>query len=318
MRGQGCTKCREDLHFCDDNRSMPSRPRPAAAVPAFALYGEAGAPALDMLHVESLQSRSRLYRWSIDAHVHHGLYQLIWLQCGPAEVRLDDLHRTCRGPALIVVPPTAVHGFRFEADTEGQVLTLSPRSLLEGDLAAAGDALRALFEHPRLLVLPAAEADRIATMFALLLGEFEAPGSGVSPVPLWLARALVWRLAGLSAQIDEAATPAARGQQLRYTRFLSLVEAHYREHWPVARYAERLGLSVERLNRLVRAESGRTPLALVHDRLAREACRRVVYVAAPISRLAFELGFDDPAYFCRFFKRRTGLSPRDYRRRSLA
>jgi len=50
----------------------------------------------------------------------------------------------------------------------------------------------------------------------------------------------------------------------------------------------------------------------------REACRRLIYIAAPVSTLAFELGFDDPAYFCRFFKRHTGLSPRDYRLRQAA
>ncbi|HNB47561.1 MAG TPA: helix-turn-helix domain-containing protein, partial [Burkholderiaceae bacterium] len=91
------------------------------------------------------------------------------------------------------------------------------------------------------------------------------------------------------------------------------MESHYLEHWPVSRYAERLGLSTERLNRMVRAETGLNAQALLHARLAREACRRLVHVAAPVSRLAFELGFEDPAYFCRFFKRHTGFSPRAFR-----
>jgi AraC family transcriptional activator of pobA len=82
----------------------------------------------------------------------------------------------------------------------------------------------------------------------------------------------------------------------------------------VARYADRLGLAPVRLNRLTRAETGQAALDLVHKRLAREACRRLTYNATPISKLAYELGFEDPAYFCRFFKRRTGRSPRDYRR----
>jgi AraC family transcriptional regulator, transcriptional activator of pobA len=51
----------------------------------------------------------------------------------------------------------------------------------------------------------------------------------------------------------------------------------------------------------------------VHERLTREACRRLVYIAAPAASLAAELGFDDPAYFSRFFKRRTGLSPHRWR-----
>ena len=97
-------------------------------------------------------------------------------------------------------------------------------------------------------------------------------------------------------------------------RAAKLSIARYREHWPASRYAERLGLSTERLNRMVRAETGHNAQALLHVRLAREACRRLVHVAAPVSRLAFELGFEeDPAYFCRFFKRQTGLSPTDYR-----
>ena len=146
---------------------------------------------------------------------------------------------------------------------------------------------------------------RIGALFDNLWAEFNAPGSAGSPVPPWLARALVWRLAQIGAQLDQAEGPAARGQQALFTRFLVLLEAHHAAHWPVARYADRLGLTPERLNRLVRAESGRSALQLIHDRLAREACRRLVYIAAPISRLAFELGFDDPAYFCRFFKRQT-------------
>jgi len=91
------------------------------------------------------------------------------------------------------------------------------------------------------------------------------------------------------------------------------VEQHFLEHWRLTRYADRLGLSTQRLNRLARAESGRSALEIVHDRLTREACRRLYYVAAPAEKLALELGFDDPAYFSRFFKRRTGMSPRRWR-----
>jgi AraC family transcriptional activator of pobA len=67
---------------------------------------------------------------------------------------------------------------------------------------------------------------------------------------------------------------------------------------------------------MVRAETGQNAQALLHARLAREACRRLVHVVAPVSRLAFELGFEDPAYFCRFFKRHTGLAPSDYREKA--
>jgi AraC family transcriptional activator of pobA len=287
--------------------------RRKSSIPAFALYGEAfGAPA-DMLHVEAIQARSRRYRWEIDAHTHHGLHQVLWVASGPAEVALDDVREQCQGPVAIVIPPRVVHAFRLSRDTEGQVLTFNPSAVIEGDLPATGQALRELFAGPRVLHFesPAASTRRIATLFEDLAEEFASADAAGSPVPLWLARAIIWRLARQGALQQRRARGSGEGL---FTRFMVLVEAHHREHWPIARYAAEMGLSPERLNRLTRAETGKAALELVHARLAREACRRLTYIAAPISTLAFELGFDDPAYFCRFFKRRIGRNPRDYRR----
>ncbi len=245
-----------------------------------------------------------------------GLHQVLWLRAGSARVALDEQRQECNGPAVIVIPPGVVHAFRFAPRTDGCVLTFGAGAMVEGDAQAAGPALRTLFAAPRVLGLEGDEAQpRIAGLFGQLAEEFRAPGPAGSPVPLWLARSVVWRLGELVARRDAAAGPARREHQALFTRFVVLIDAKHLAHWSVARYADRLGLTPERLNRLVRAEAGRSALELIHERLAREACRRLLYVAAPISQLGFELGFEDPAYFCRFFKRRLGCSPREYRRR---
>lgn len=285
------------------------------SIPAFALYGEVSGAQADMLHVEAIQTRSRLYRWEIDAHTHQGLHQILWIVSGPAEIALDETRERRKGPVAVVIPPGVVHAFRFSRETDGHVFTFNPRAMIEGDVPATGEALRHLFATPRILDFEpgAAATRRIASLFEDLADEFSASDSAGSPVPLWLGRSLVWRLARESArQSNEARHGGSRAAL--FTRLIVLIEAHHREHWPVSRYAHELGVTSERLNRLTRAETGQSALDLVHARLTREACRRLTYVAAPISKLAFELGFDDPAYFCRFFKRHTGFNPRDYRR----
>ncbi len=285
--------------------------RDKSGIPAFALYGEAHRAPPDRLHVEPIQSRSRLHRWAIDAHMHRGLHQILWVAAGPAEVVLDELREPCAGPVSIIVPPGTVHGFRFTADTDGFVLTFDPRAVIEGDLPATGDALRELFCAPRILRFAshpesARRLDALMRELALEFASVDAPGS---PVPLWLARSIVWRLARHGVHLDRG-TCRTRAP---FTRFLVLVEANHRRHWSISTYAGALGLTVERLNRVVRAETGKTALALVHERLAREACRRLIYTAAPIATIAAELGFRDAAYFCRFFRRRRGQGPRNYR-----
>lgn len=295
---------------------MASRRSRRAELPAFALYGETRRALPAMLHVESIESRSRLYDWEIHSHVHHGLHQLLWLRAGPVQALLDESRAEAVGPLVIAIPPTVAHAFRFTPRTDGLVLTLDARRLAEGEAEAFGRALQTLFAQPRVMAVPAHEVDRLQALFAALHVETRADED--SPVPTWLARSVVWRLAHIAQQASrhDTGTPLAKARDALYTRWVVLMEAHYREHWPVSRYAQRLGLSTERLNRLVRAETGQNAQALLHARLFREACRRLVHVAAPVSRIGFDLGFEDPAYFCRFFKRQAGIGPREYRARA--
>jgi AraC family transcriptional regulator, transcriptional activator of pobA len=282
-------------------------------LPTFVLYGDSGRLPPSLLHIESIAARSRLHDWAIGSHVHQGLHQLLWLRAGPVHARLDDAQVEAEGPLAVVIPPSVAHAFRFTPHSDGMVLTFDARRLAEGETEAFGHALQALFLAPRTLNLPPHEAARLQTLFAAL--QAEADASDDATVPAWLARCIVWRLADVARRDD--GSPARRpGRDALYTRWVVLMEAHYRDHWPVARYAAQLGLSPERLNRLLRAETGQPAQTLLHGRLFREACRHLVHVAAPVSQIAFELGFDDPAYFCRFFKRHAGESPRAYRARA--
>ena len=169
----------------------------SAPIPSFALYGEAAQPGQEMLHIEEVQSRSRLHHWEIQPHVHQGLYQVLGLRKGQAQVLLDEQRSTARGPVAIVVPPGVVHGFRFARETDGLVLTLSARFLVEGEFQSIGDAFGQLFSAPGVLALGEenAMAARLDGLFAELAAEFLAPGNSESPVPGWLARAVIWRLA---------------------------------------------------------------------------------------------------------------------------
>lgn len=305
--------------------ASPTRRRAPDRLPAFTLYGEVpSGPGALLLHIESIDSRSRLYDWEIDAHVHQGLHQVLWLCTGRVAAMLDETRISAQGPCALVIPPGVAHAFSFSPGSDGHVFTVNATRLAEGEASGqggVGEALQALFARPRSLS-PApdgAEVERLQALFEALLAEHQASDAG-SPVPLWLARSVVWRLAQLALREDRDSAKGVPGtrrasadRQSLYTRWVVLMESHYLAHWPVSRYAERLGLSTERLNRMLRAETGLNAQALLHARLAREACRRLVHVAAPVSRLAFELGFEDPAYFCRFFKRHTGLSPRDFR-----
>jgi AraC family transcriptional activator of pobA len=95
--------------------------------------------------------------------------------------------------------------------------------------------------------------------------------------------------------------------------FLERLELHYREHWSIARYAEGLGLSAAHLNALCRRLGGQSALQLVNARLLLEAKRCLVYTHMTVNQVSDSLGFSEPAYFSRFFKRCSGQSPKEFR-----
>ncbi len=93
-----------------------------------------------------------------------------------------------------------------------------------------------------------------------------------------------------------------------------LLEANFKAQWPVARYATHIGISHDRLHSLCTRKLGRTPKALIAERVAREAALALERSTLSLEQLSFVLGFRDPAHFSHFFKRMTGVAPGAYRR----
>ena len=96
-------------------------------------------------------------------------------------------------------------------------------------------------------------------------------------------------------------------------RFRSMVERDFRRLHRVGDYAARLDVSPGHLNVLCRAHLGRSASAEIHQRLLLEARRLLRYTDKPAFAIAQELGFADPAYFGRFFKREARVTPRGFR-----
>jgi AraC family transcriptional activator of pobA len=99
-------------------------------------------------------------------------------------------------------------------------------------------------------------------------------------------------------------------------RLRLLIERHFRESHRPADYARRLRITVGHLNQLSRRHLGRTVGVVIRERLALEAKRQLLHTDATAAEIAYALGFKDPAYFARFFRRATRASPTAFRKRA--
>jgi len=288
-----------------------SRP---ASVPAFYLYGESLQPPDErLIHIETIAARSRLHDWIIRPHRHRDLHQLLLIERGRVEARLDERTAPLRAPAVILVPPGAVHSFRFQPETVGVVVSFA--STLAEELRAASPGLAEHLEKCNALVLDRAALRQtdLRALAAMLLREFgrSAPGRRLA-----LRGTLAALLANLQRLLpdmaDTVATVSSRDREL-VARFREQTERRFRQHPALTEYAALLRTSESRLRRACLAVTGQSPVELVHLRLLLEAERQLRYTSMSVTQVAYHLGFEDPAYFSRFFARRTGISPRAFR-----
>ena len=291
-------------------RTAPQR------IPSYFLYGEAARPHDERtLHVESIEARSSRHRWKIEAHRHRSLHQLVVVLKGRGVVVAESSVAHFRPPALCIVPAGTVHGFEFEPGTLGSVVTIADELLQE--LARREPALLQLFKDPATLELPAGSAPtiellRVSRLLAHEHSQVTAASRGLAMegcLALLLAQIL-----RISRATDHADSPMGRQQQL-VARFRAAIEAGFRSNQAIPGYARALQVSESSLRNACLKATGQPPIHLVHARVLLEAKRQLYYTARPVSEIAYELGFDDAAYFTRFFTRRAGISPRAFRAR---
>ena len=92
----------------------------------------------------------------------------------------------------------------------------------------------------------------------------------------------------------------------KFIEFKIVVETHLTEQPSINAIAEKLALSTNSLYRIVKEYSGISPKDFLTNRLMIEAKRKINYSNLSIKELAYELGFNDPDYFSRLFKKCTG------------
>lgn len=317
----------------DSTGGFPSEPaeRPHAApastfrTGAMNAMNALGALGAREVLAQVIQPTLHRQRWSLDGAPSGAMYRAIHLSSGRGEVSHSAGTMVLRAPELVWLPAGAARSLRVEAGSTGVVVGVSD-SLLAASIGdqAESAALRQISAQPCQFSLHET-AVRDELVRSLLAIELEArQGTGGAwhylAAHLTIVLVLLWRNAG--REPGGAGEPGApqRGTPAnqRLQRFRHLVEAQFRQHWTVARYAQALSVSPDRLNDLCVRSLGRAPLALVHQRLAREACLLLSGSDMSVERLAGDLGFASASHFSRFFKRCMTVGPKAWRVQSRA
>lgn len=285
-----------------------------AEIPVFKLYGEKSnwwTP--DLLHYETIASRSSLHGWEIKPHRHSDLYQLFYVQEGRAELNIEGGLSIYNEGILQWVSPLCVHGFRFSSDVRGCVLTIASSVISNFERSMKSPLA---FNASALNLEIARDREFLDYLFDSLAQEYRRKESGRElALESWINILLTW-LQRRSIEENDTTEFRTKGH-VSFSRFSNLVELHYHEQWSVQKYAQELGVSVVRLNTICQQLCQQTALQFIHQHLLLEAKRNLLYTVMTIANISDRLGFSEQAYFSRFFKRLTGTTPNAFRQAGI-
>lgn len=245
----------------------------------------------------------------------HKYLTIAWNRGERQKVTIDEIEYEF--PANSILPLMVNQSFRFEnsADVVAWQFNRDFYCIVDHDREVG--CVGFLFygsSNQMFLNLGAAETRKIGLLLEVFKDEFESDDN----IKSGMLRMLLVRLIIIVTRLAKAQyLEAEKLEDNKFDvirRFNLLVENHYRAEHEVQFYAAELNKSPKTLANYFALYGHRTPLQIIQERITLEAKRLLYYTDKTSKEIAYDLGFDDPAHFSRFFKNQTAASPSEFKK----
>ena len=243
-------------------------------------------------------------------------FAILWCTEGRLEVEVDHQPIHLEAQQLIFLAPNqqleilqAAKGYIFQYNREFYCLLDHDK-----EIGCLGLLYYGAAEVPMIQLDP-----RIQRKFELLVQVFIDEFETVDNIQEDMLRMLLKRLIILCTRLLKEQAPLSyQADELEIIRqFHILLEQHFRTLQRVAAYAELIHKSPKTLANLFATNGELPPLKQIHQRMALEAKRLLLYTDKTIKEIAYELNFEEVTHFSRFFKREVHLSPSEFKKQAF-
>jgi len=251
----------------------------------------------------------------------HSFYQIIWFKSGEGKHFVDFKEYDVFENAIFFIAKNQVHYFDCNTNYEGILIHFNERFLVQKDNEVDFFLKCALFNNPY-----QQPSCCIGYGIEPILDEYiqqikrelknEADFGQTELLRNYLKAFLiqVQRKKNEFAKTDGKASFLVDEKKVQLIRFVNLVDENYKKGLTVAEYAKLMLISPRTLSDLTSQILNKTPSLMIQERIILEAQRLLLHSDLNVNQIGYRLGFDDPSYFVKYFKKHTSISPTDFRK----
>jgi AraC-like DNA-binding protein len=270
-----------------------------------------GSPEFGMHHFNDLKDRNLCL--SQQPHS-HSFYQIIWFKNNYGKHFIDFEGYKIHKNTLFFVAKNQVHFFEQNIKYDGFLIHFNESFILSNETDINFFLTYHIFNSRQkpYYQIPDFLEKEIINYFNQIENELSNTSEfGNSAILSNLLKSL---LLVIEREIrKEISDNPKHNQNEYYLKFRNLLESNFKKGWSISKYAEELAISTKTLNTLLKSETGKTVSQLVNDRIILEAKRQLTHTNSLINQIAYDLGFQDPYYFLKYFKKHVKCSPTEFR-----
>jgi AraC family transcriptional activator of pobA len=276
------------------------------------LYGDLnGRYSSEYIFLELITTRSPLFDWIIQPHLHTHLFQLFIVETGQVTFQNGSQIRTYAGPCLFLIPPATLHGLVYSPDVFGHILTVS-ETIIEAIFPTSSTVWQSFNEIHAIDDFETGEPFKV---FTGLIKSIERELFGEHSEREVMLKAYFTQL---FVKLHRMVRQGEEQKKLdaTMTHFRKFQQNIKRSEYPksIPEFADELRITPVHLNRICRAVTGKSAIQLVHQNLMTEAQKYLLHTSYSVSEIAYLLKFEYPNYFAKLFRKYVGVSPNEYRR----
>ncbi len=239
-----------------------------------------------------------------------GVLSLILGAGGNAQLILDKKEFPLNEDSLFMILPDMEIVIRTEKNAQVKVINFSAETLQVQGKEFSIDVFGLFVTHTKDANQNSTEAVKTQIRNLIQMMFDEKADEQCSFQILWSYLKIILLML-LRAHKSQRSLPAKNVERLH--DFFTLVHHNARTEKQVSFYAGQLNISTKRLNQILQSLMNKNASFFIQEHLILEAKRELIRGDLTVNEIAYELGFEDRAYFSRFFKRWVGIPPNQYK-----
>lgn len=270
--------------------------------------------------IKTIEEMDRMLGGIADDPHRHNYYTVIWSFTATGKHIIDFKEYPILPHYIFFVSPDQVHQVITDPNPTGIAIQFTPEFLQKNSIREDFIANLKLFQNidetPPLLL-----NDRMASTLKLFANQMLSAFNSENEMRFEAIGAYL-KLFLIECNGHCTLVPNANPQSVEVGRnivknFKDAVENHYSKWHQVKDYADALNVSPNYLNEVIRATISTSAKEFIQNRIILEAKRMVVFTDKSSKEIGFDLGFEDPSHFSKFFKTNIGLSLQDFKKSVL-